>query len=42
MKELEMPITFVPDDSIEYQLSIGVRWNARDKRRAYWKRPIKK
>lgn len=34
--------TFLADDVIEYQLSIGVSWNARDNRREYWKLPIKK
>ena len=34
--------TFLADDVIQYQLSIGVSWNARDNRREYWKLPIKK
>jgi len=34
--------TLLADDVIEYQLSVGVRWNARDNRREYWKLPIKK
>jgi hypothetical protein len=33
--------TFLADDVIQYQLSIGVSWNARDNRREYWKLPIK-
>lgn len=34
--------TFLADDVIQYQLSIGVSWNVRDSRKEYWKLPIKK
>jgi site-specific DNA recombinase len=34
--------TFLTDGVIEYQLSIGVNWLARENRKQYWKLPMKK
>jgi hypothetical protein len=33
--------TFLADDVIEYKLSIGVSWTARDNRKQHWKLPMK-
>ena len=34
--------TFLAENVIEYQLSIGVKWLVRDNRKQYWKLPMKK
>lgn len=33
--------TFLPDDVIEYQMSIGINWLTKDNRKQHWKLPIK-
>ncbi len=33
--------TFLPDDGIEYELSIGINWMTKDNRKQHWKLPMK-